>query len=227
MNSGMNADLNDLGDGPLPASLPVFPLSGALLLPRGTIPLNIFEPRYLNMVADALAVERIIGMVQPRESGIDPLPDDAPLYRIGCAGRITSFSESDDGRYLIKLTGISRFAIASELEPRRGYRLVAANYDQFAGDLRDDSDGFADRGRLFEVVERYFEATGIEADCRTMEALPDETLVSALAMACPLEPRDKQALLECAGVAERGAFLCDLMEFRTRAGDRDSSLQRH
>ncbi|MBT3358072.1 MAG: peptidase S16 [Rhodospirillaceae bacterium] len=223
----MNAGVSDFSAGPLPEVLPVFPLGGALLLPRGMLPLNIFEPRYLNMVADALAAERIIGMVQPRESGLGPIPDDAPIYQVGCAGRITSFSEGDDGRYLIKLTGITRFSIASELEPVRGYRRVAVDYDEFAADLSNEAASFADRGRLFKVVERYFEATGIEADCRTMEALPDETLVSALAMACPLEPRDKQALLECAGVAERGAFLCDLMEFRTRAGDRDSSLPQH
>ncbi|MBL6928825.1 MAG: LON peptidase substrate-binding domain-containing protein [Rhodospirillales bacterium] len=223
----MSAALGKMSDGPLPETIPVFPLCGALLLPRGTIPLNIFEPRYLNMVVDALAAERIIGMVQPREIGAGPVPDDAPLYGVGCAGRITSFSESDDGRYLIKVTGVARFSTASELEPLRGYRRVAASYDEYADDLNERTIPFDDRPRLFDVVERYFEATGINADCRTMEALPDETLVSALAMACPLEPRDKQALLECNGVAERGTFLCDLMEFRTRAGDRDSSLPRH
>jgi len=223
----MSVDLGKPSDGPLPPSLPVFPLGGALLLPHGTLPLNIFEPRYLSMVADALAGDQLIGMVQPRASGAGPVADDAPIYRIGCAGRITSFSESDDGRYLIKLTGVTRFSVTSELEPMRGYRRVAVSYDDFAGDMNGESAAFADRSRLFEVVEQYFKATGLEADCRAMEALPDETLVSALAMACPLESRDKQALLECAGVAERGAFLCDLMEFRTRAGDSDSSLPRH
>ena len=223
----MNASPGDVDNGPLPPSLPIFPLSGALLLPRGKLPLNIFEPRYLHMVEDALAGERVIGMVQPRKSALDPVPDNTPVYEVGCAGRITSFSESDGGRYLVTLTGISRFAILSELELVRGYRRVSVSYDRFASDLSSENDRLIDRGHLFDVVEKFFKVAGIDADCRTMEAIPDDTLVTALAMVCPLEPRDKQALLECAGVAERGATLSNLLEFRTHAGDEDSSLSRH
>ncbi len=224
----MSAALHDPEFGPLPTILPLFPLGGALLLPRGNLPLNIFEPRYLNMIEDALAGDRLIGMVQPVGDPPHPVPDDAEIYAVGCAGRITSFSESGDGRYLITLTGVSRFRIEGELDLPRGYRRGAVNYDAFADDTDAEADSarLDDRQRLFEAVRDYFTATGIDADWSSMEAVPDDTLVTALAMVCPLEPRDKQALLECTDVAARGEFLRNLMEFRIRAGGDDATLPR-
>ena len=211
----------------LPDSLAVFPLDGALLLPRGRLPLNIFEPRYLNMIEDALAGSRLMGMVQPREDASHPFPDGTPVFDVGCLGKITSFSETDDGRYMITLTGISRFSIRKELDLVRGYRCFAVDYSDFAADLEEDSGRLEDRDRLLTAVRDYFQATGMEADWDSMEAVPDETLVTALAMVCPREARDKQALLECAGVPERGAFLTDLLEFHSRTGDGESSMPRH
>lgn len=211
----------------LPDSLAIFPLDGALLLPRGRLPLNIFEPRYLNMVDDALSGNRLMGMVQPRQQVDHPLTDDTPVFDVGCLGKITSFSESDDGRYMITLTGISRFSIVDELEPMRGYRCFAVSYGSFAADREEDSGELENRDRLMAAVRDYFQATGMEGDWDAMDAVPDETLVTALAMVCPLEARDKQALLECAGVPERGAFLTDLLEFHSRTGDGESSMPRH
>jgi uncharacterized protein len=211
----------------LPEQLAIFPLDGALLLPRGQLPLNIFEPRYLNMIEDALAGNRLIGMVQTRQEADHPVPDNTPVFDVGCIGKLTSFTETDDGRYMITLTGINRFSIIEELETVRGYRRFSVNYDAFANDREEDSGQLEDRERLMTAVNDYFQATGMEADWESMDAVPDETLVTALAMVCPLEARDKQALLECAGVQDRGAFLTDLLEFHSRAGNGETSLPRH
>lgn len=207
----------------LPAVLPLFPLGGALLLPRGNLPLNIFEPRYLNMIEDAMAGDRVIGMVQPVADQPHPVPENVELYGVGCAGNITAYSESEDGRLLITLTGVSRFRITGEVGGDRGYRRASVSYGEFAGDA-GPAGRLTNRERLMEAVRDFFAATGIEADWSTLDAVPDETLVTALVMVCPLEVRDKQALLECPDVAARGEFLCNLMEFRTRAGGDGSSL---
>ncbi|MDX9861812.1 MAG: LON peptidase substrate-binding domain-containing protein [Rhodospirillales bacterium] len=223
----MTAGIPDTGGPSLPETLPVFPLGGALLLPRAKLPLNIFEPRYLNMLEDALAGPRTIGMIQPRAAVDHPVPDDALLYGIGCAGRITSFSETADGRYLITLTGISRFAVVREVEMTRGYRRVAADYRPFAGDLGEETGKVAGRDRLLKTVRAFFAKSGMEADWPALEAVPDDALVSALAMVSPLEPTEKQALLECPGLAERGEFLLNLLEIMARAGDEETSKLRH
>ena len=195
----------------LPGTLPLFPLTGVLLLPRGHLPLNIFELRYLNMTIDALGQGRMIGIVQPRQPQPDPVADTAELYPTGCAGRIISFAETDDGRYLVTLLGVSRFRIVAELEPEGGYRRAGTGYDSFAGDLGVDG-GSTDRPRLIETVKAFFRVKGLDADWRALEDAPDEAVVTSLSMLCPFEPREKQALLECAGLAERGKLLTDLME---------------
>lgn len=223
----MTAGVPDSSGAVLPEILPIFPLGGALLLPRAKLPLNIFEPRYLNMVEDALAGTRTIGMVQPRDAVEHPVPDDVAVYDIGCAGRITSFSETEDGRYLITLSGISRFVIVRELDMVRGYRRVAADYARFADDLAEETGHVAGRERLLVTVRAFFAKNGMEADWPALEAIPDDTLISALAMVCPLEPTEKQALLECRGLAERGEFLLNLLEIVTRAGDEETSKLRH
>ena len=208
----MSAAVHSPGPDDLPETIPVFPLPGALLLPHGHLPLNIFEPRYLNLTADALGQGRMMGMVQPVHAEPDPVSDTAELYRTGCLGRITSFAETDDGRFLITLTGVSRFRIVDELESVRGYRRVAARYDAFAHDLQEDAGATADRQRLLDAVRAYFQVQGIDTDWAAIKEAPDGALVTSLAMTCPFEPREKQALLECPGLIERGEFLTTLME---------------
>lgn len=208
----MSAAVHSPGPDGLPETIPVFPLPGALLLPHGHLPLNIFEPRYLNLTADALGQGRMMGMVQPVHAEPDPVSDTAELYRTGCLGRITSFAETDDGRFLITLTGVSRFRIVDELESVRGYRRVAARYDAFAHDLQEDTGATADRQRLLDAVRAYFKLQGIDTDWAAIKEAPDGALVTSLAMTCPFEPREKQALLECPGLNERGELLTMLME---------------
>lgn len=199
----------------LPDILPIFPLSGVLLLPRGRLPLNIFEPRYLAMTRDALGGERLIGMVQPSEpqddnrggGGLNP-----PVYPIGCAGRITQFSETDDGRYLLTLTGVSRFRILEELPLLSGYRRVVPDWRAFAHDRdRPGAPGY-DRERLIRGLKSYFAQRQIQADFDAIEKAPGEYLVTSLAMACPFAPSEKQAILEAADPDERARLLTTLVE---------------
>lgn len=211
----------------LPAILPVFPLAGALLLPRGRLPLNIFEPRYLNMVTDALGRERIIGMIQPSETIEHPAPEEATIYQVGCVGRITAFSETEDGRFLITLTGVVRFRIAEELSGLHGYRRVRADYGAYREDLDEDTSRLEDRAALHALVRRYFTQRDIDVDWKAVEAATDETLVTSLAMMCPFDPGEKQALLEASGTANRGDVLTTLMEMALREGDGSDSSRRH
>ncbi|WP_298223729.1 LON peptidase substrate-binding domain-containing protein [Acidocella sp.] len=206
----MTAHVLKLDD--LPEEFPVFPLGGALLLPRGRLPLNIFEPRYLAMVEDALAEGRYFGMVQPDKRL--PRGENGPgLYRTGCLGRISSFEETDDGRYLITLTGVIRFGIAEEIEMRRGYRRVRAGLAGFAADLRpvEESLPFS-RQILLEALGRYFAAAGAEANWAAVRELSDEALVVSLCMACPFGHEEKQALLEARDPPMRAEALRALLE---------------
>ncbi len=208
----MSAAVHSPGPDDLPETIPVFPLPGALLLPYGPRPLTLCEPRYLTLTADALGQGRMMGMVQPVHAEPDPVNDTAELYRTGCLGRITSFAETADGRFLITLTGVSRFRFADELESVRGYRRVTARYDAFAHDLQEDTGATAGRPRLLDAVRAYFQFQGIDTDWAAIKEAPDGALVASLAMTCPFEPREKQALLECPGLIERGEFLATLME---------------
>ncbi len=206
--------------GQLPEILPVFPLTGALLLPRGMLPLNIFEPRYLNMVEDALGGARMIGMIQP--GGVPPgtagagEDDEPPLYGIGCAGRIVSFEETEDGRFLITLKGVARFRVTEEIAGARGYRRVRPGWQAFADDLQAPPEGTVDRERLFDNLKRYFEAQQIEASWEALRETPDERLVNSLSMICPFEASEKQALLESPTLAERAEVLAALVEMAVR-----------
>ncbi|MEX2647865.1 MAG: LON peptidase substrate-binding domain-containing protein [Alphaproteobacteria bacterium] len=202
----------------LPSSLPIFPLPGVLLLPRGRLPLNIFEPRYLAMTEDALKADRLIGMIQPEdpEASLAPNPGrpQPAVYRVGCAGRMTEFRETDDERYLITLTGVGRFRIAAELAlDARGYRRVKADWSSFAGDLAEPAQrpGRFDRKPLLAALRTFFDRRGLSANWGAVESASDDALVTALAMACPFEPREKQALLECAGLTERAQVLLGLL----------------
>ncbi len=194
----------------LPDVLPLFPLSGVLLLPRGKLPLNVFEPRYLTMVEDAMGKGRLIGMVQPSTSEIqEPLP---PLFHVGCAGRITSFTETEDGRFLIGLTGVCRFRITEELPIERGYRRAKPDWENFLGDIAEPDDTHIDRDKLMGVLHNYFKIQGISADWNAVQATNNETLISSLAMICPLAPNEKQALLEAQDLHARAEMLMALLE---------------
>jgi hypothetical protein len=185
-------------------------LTGVLLLPRGRLPLNIFEPRYLAMTRDALAGERLIGMVQPS----DPASSDSnpPVYPTGCAGRITSFSETEDGRFLITLTGTSRFRIREELPLFEGYRRVVPEWREFARDLGAEAEPAFDRDRLLRGLKAYFQQHQISADWDAVTSVPGERLVTSIAMICPFEPSEKQALLEAPDLDERARLLTAIVE---------------
>ncbi len=198
--------------GDLPAEFPVFPLPGALLLPRGKLPLRIFEPRYLAMTEDSLGDGRMFGMIQPDPTAAET--DTGPgLFRIGCLGRISSFAETDEGHYLITLTGLIRFAVQSELEMRRGYRRVLGDVSAYLADL-DLQQPAAEvpREALLSVLRGYFTHRRIDANWDAIKRLPDDMLVLTLAMVCPFEPAEKQALLEVPTEAERASALLALLQ---------------
>jgi Lon protease-like protein len=210
----------DIGFEQLPPVLPIFPLTGVLLLPRGLLPLNIFEPRYLAMTRDAMAGERLIGMVQPADADA---PEPAPVFSTGCAGKITSFTETPDHRFLITLTGVIRFAIRDELPLLRGYRRVVPDWVPFRDDLGAPSASVLDRARLERALRVYFRQHGLDADWDAVRQTPDERLVTSLAMICPFTPSEKQALLEAKTLAERAAALLALIEIAALEGDRPSA----
>lgn len=209
----------------LPEELPIFPLSGALLLPWGRLPLNIFEPRYLNMTLDALGAGRIIGMVQPNydreETGTDPA-----VYSVGCAGRIASFEETEDGRLLILLKGLCRFSIVNEIEGRKGYRRVKALYEPFKADLDQPANFEVNREQLFERLKPYLEAHAMPLGVEVLKGLSDPTLVTSLCMVCPFDPREKQALLEAPTLKARYDALLALLQIAAfEAGGIDTPRQ--
>lgn len=195
----------------LPAEFPVFPLPGALLLPRGKLPLNIFEPRYLALIEDALAAGRLFGMIQPDPSRPQGATGPA-LFAVGCLGRLVSFSETDDGRYLVTLAGLTRFRVAAETTMRRGYRRVQADFTEFTADLAPPPEAPAfDRTALIADLRAYFTHRGIDANWEAITKMPDHDLVVTLSMACPFEPPEKQALLQAPTPAERAATLQALL----------------
>lgn len=210
--------------GALPETLPIFPLPGALLLPRGRLPLNIFEARYLALVEDSLGEGRVFGMVQTRHPEPHPVPDGAPVFDVGCAGRMVAFAETGDGRYMITLLGVARFRIATEIVGRNGYRCVRADFTPFtAADLGDEAARVPDRAHLLKAVRAYYTAVGQALDWPAVEAAPDEALVTSLAMACPFDWREKQALLECDGLAARADLLVAMLEMAARGGGGDAA----
>ncbi len=200
----------------LPAVIPVFPLPGVILLPRAQLPLNIFEPRYLAMTDYAMSGRRIIGMIQPRTEDEDARRPE--LSDVGCAGRITSYSETPDGRYEITLTGIVRFRVAHEVDAVTPFRQVEADYQTYAVDFAP-SDAAVDiaRGRLLSALKPYLDERRMETDWSSLKDAPVEALVSALSMICPFEPTEKQALLEVPGTRERAEALIALLEIANAA----------
>ena len=195
----------------LPEEIPIFPLGGALLLPGCRLPLNIFEPRYLNMTAAALAApQRLIGMIQPQEQTGAGEPG---IYRTGCAGRIVSFGETEDGRYLITLQGLIRFAVDRELAPRDGYRRVRARFGAFRDDLAEPTAKITvDRERLLNALRAYLRQQDVDANWEAIEGTEDSRLIDSLAMMCPFRTSEKQALLEAPDTAERAQIVMTLLE---------------
>ncbi|MBS0278598.1 MAG: LON peptidase substrate-binding domain-containing protein [Proteobacteria bacterium] len=194
----------------LPNPLPIFPLSGVLLLPRGQLPLNVFEPRYLALVDSAMSGGRMIGMIQPAEAEEKALTPK--LSSVGCAGRVTSYRETDDGRYLITLTGVCRFRVKAELATQTPFRAVTPDYAPFAGDLVANDESEFPRERVVDALKDYLSKRDLKADWRSVMTAPPETLVNALAMLCPFEPAEKQALLEATDWHSRVATLVALLE---------------
>lgn len=203
----------------LPEKVPLFVLSGALLLPRARLPLHVFEPRYLAMFDDALKTEaRLIGMVQPGR--------DDTLEAVGCAGRITAFSETPDRRYMITLTGVARFRLGAVQEGFSPYLRAEADWREFADDLgKPARDPGLDRARFFDLVASYFARTGLDADWQSLREAEDELLIDALSMTLPFEPEEKQALLEAPDLTARRKVLEALMEISRHGSDETERLQ--
>jgi Lon protease-like protein len=222
----MNATYRGPGD--LAHVIPVFPLAGALLLPRGQMPLNVFEPRYLAMVDDALADRRrLIGMIQPDTA--HPGPEDKPkLYRVGCVGRITQVAESGDGRYLLELTGICRFRVEQELTVLTAYRQCQVTYAPYADDfIARKGEDAVDRKALLTALAAFLKANKLKADWGGIENAPNEALVNALAMMSPYGAAEKQALLEAPDLKTRAEILVAVTEIEIAKGktEGESSLQ--
>jgi len=201
-------------DIPLPQELPLFPLNGVLLLPRGDLPLNVFEPRYLALVDAALESGRTIGILQPAAEGASGLSarNGTNLYRTGCAGRIRAFEETEDGRYLIQLRGLCRFDIVEELEMRDGFRRARANYTPYLADLETADIAGIDRDRLISGMKGYFDARNLAANWDALAETSDERLITTLAMVCPFDSAEKQVLLESPDIAQRCKLLIGIFE---------------
>ncbi len=205
----------------LPKTLPIFPLENAVVMPDTDLPLNIFEPRYLNMIADALATHQMVGMVQPDPS-IEGSP--TPVYRTGCAGRITSYNETQDGRIILALTGVCRFYIQEELATTRGYRLVVPDWSRYAMDYETDvSNVIQDRKRFLSALQQYFDLKNLDTDWDALERMSNIRLVHTLTTLLPLEPADKQAILEACEPSDRANVLLAALELSAQT----SSSFRH
>lgn len=221
--------MNVVYSGPeqMPAVIPVFPLPGALLLPRGQLPLNIFEPRYLAMLDDAIRGHRLIGMIQPQQDAMRQGARPA-LYNVGCAGRVTQFAETGDGRCIITLTGVARFRVASEMPVATPYRQCQVDFTPFAADFdaSPSEPDAVDRPELISTLKDFVRANRLNIDWREVDSAPTEALVNALSMMCPFGAREKQALLEAATLQARAEALIAIARMDMQAcGDDETPLQ--
>jgi Lon protease-like protein len=212
----------------LPQTIPVFPLPGLLLLPGGQLPLHLFEERYRDLIRDAIRGDRMIGIMQPR----DPNNSEwAPtLYGIGCLGRIVSFRESEDGRYFITLTGVCRFDVTGEVPGETQYRRFNVNYESYANDMaedRDDVTGLIDRDAFMPSLKAFLTQFEVNVDWDALEKVDDAPLIRSLAMTCPFEPSEKQAILEAETPADRGRLIAALIQMAAvdPGDDEDRKLQ--
>ncbi len=209
----------------LPDEMPVFPLSGAVVMPGVQLPLNIFEPRYLSLVQAALASDHMLGMVQPAGDGATN--NDPPLHRIGCAGRITSYSETNDGRIIMVLTGICRFAVAEELSPVDGYRRVRPDWRGFETDYQDDDSPLAERDQFLHSLRNFCDQRGVEVPWDDLAKMADGELINLLCAHLPLVADDKQALIETVELGERAQLMRGLMDMSALASGGVAAEQRH
>jgi len=207
----------------LPQTIAVFPLEGAVLYPRGVLALNIFEPRYLNMVDDALGEQRLIGIIQPAVGHEQEVTPD--LADVGTVGRITTFSETDDGRYLITLTGIARFRFERELKAGTPYRQALVSYDAFAGDFTPAPDHKIDRPALMKSLKTYAALHGFAVDWDSVDEAPTETVINVAAQICPFDAAAKQALLEAPTLEERCRALIALLEWDVASDKQQRPMQ--
>ena len=215
------------GPADVPQRIPVFPLSRAILLPRATLPLNIFEARYLQMVEDVMSTSRVLGMVQPASGGEEeqesPASRTAPLRRVGCAGRITSYEELDDGRFLVSLSGIARFDVVDEMELAKPYRVCTVSYERFVGDFTPGAgEDEVDREALLGALKAFLQARELKVDWAAVGKTPTEALVNSLAMVSPYGSEEKQALIEAPDLKTRAEILVALAEMEIKSGSRGS-----
>ncbi|WP_173572102.1 LON peptidase substrate-binding domain-containing protein [Acetobacter oeni] len=207
--------LPDLTLADIPVEIGLFPLFGSLLLPKGRLPLNVFEPRYIALIEDALADQRLIGIIQPFNE-LDDEADEAeglpPLFDVGCLGRISSFSERVDGTFAVTLTGIARFRYLRESEGRRGYRVARIDVSAYAGDLSEVPSAPFDRGQLLTSLKDYFTVRGLGVRWEVIDQMGDDALLVALPMICPFPSSEKQALLEAVSLTERARVLQSLLD---------------
>lgn len=211
----------------LPQTLPVFPLEGALLLPHGQLPLHIFELRYRNMIEEALGNGRMLGMIQPRAVQQHELAEQVEIFETGCAGRIVSFAETEDGRFMVTLKGVCRFRVSRELPLFRGFRRVVPDYVAFRADLEPASEEGIDRSRLLAAARAFLMLKNIACDWQAAESASAQALVTSLAMSCPFEPEEKQALLESNDLARRCQLLISLFEMAMLTAEGAPAGTRH
>lgn len=206
----------------LPPQIPVFPLRGAILLPRATLPLNVFEPRYLAMVEAAMSGDRVIGVVQPdggSQEEESPSGKSCELRAVGCAGRITTYQEMDDGRFVITLTGVARFDVQDEIRSDAPFRTLKVNYDRYANDFQAGyGEDAVDRENLLRVLRNYLDANNLKADWNAILRASNEVLINALSVMSPYGPEEKQALLEAADLKSRADVLVALAEMELASG---------
>lgn len=209
----------------LPQTIPVFPLANVFLLPRARLPLNVFEPRYLAMLEDVLKTDhRLVGMIQPREG--PPGTGSEQLHQIGCAGRVTSFTETKDGRYLVTLSGISRFRIVAQNTGFTPYIRADVDWESFHRDLgKVEEDSGFDRSGFLDVLQRFFDKSELSTDWGNLKGADEELLINSLSMMCPFKPEEKQALLEAPSLQTRRETLVTLMEFALRGGESEDQMQ--
>ncbi|MBK1720945.1 LON peptidase substrate-binding domain-containing protein [Thiocystis violacea] len=202
----------------LPREIPIFPLAGAVVMPGVQLPLNIFEPRYINMVFDACASTHLLGMIQPTS---ETMTQDRPeIHRVGCAGRITSYSETNDGRIILVLTGVCRFQVSRELEERKGYRCASIDWERFAADYHMEGEGMADREGFLGSLKTYCNLRGVEIPWDDIEKMGDNELTNLLCAHLPLSPEDKQALIETLQTVERAALMRGLLDMASASSMR-------
>jgi uncharacterized protein len=209
----MNKRLNPVSIADLPQVIALFPVSGALLLPRGQIPLTVFEPRYRAMIDDALKANRMIGMIQPEEDENDFLRQKIPLYSIGCLGRITQFIDTEEDRYLVTLSGLTRFRILEEMSVTTPYRKARVDFSEFSSDFEDTfGEDTVDRSSVLETLRNFAKANDFEIEWRGVKEAPTEALINALSMMAPFGIREKQALLEATDLRARAEILIAMTE---------------